>query len=73
MQAKYRYLDYFRKEWNEIRVLVVQEGRKTSTISLLEFGPRGKKPGDTMRVHNKSIIWPKPETQIPGWHAHTDI
>lgn len=71
--VKYRFLDYFNQEWKEIKALVLQESEKTTLIAILEYGPRGKQPGETMRVHNKNIIWPKPEPGIPEWHAHTDI
>ena len=73
---KYRWLDYFKNQWYETKCEVISHTDKSAQIKLLEFGPRGSRPGRVMRVHLKSLVGfndgkqkSKPDT---SWRRYTD-
>ena len=73
---KYRWLDYFKNQWYETKCEVISHTDKSAQIKLLEFGPRGSRPGRIMRVHLKSLVGfndgkqkSKPDT---SWRRYTD-
>lgn len=74
--VKYRWLDYFNNRWYETKCEVVSHTDKTAQIKLLEFGPKGSRPGRVMRVHLNSLIGfddgkQKPEPNL-SWRRYTD-
>lgn len=74
--VKYRWLDYFNNRWYETKCEVVSHTDKTAQIKLLEFGPKGSRPGRVMRVHLNSLIGfddgkQKPEPNL-SWRKYTD-
>lgn len=73
---KYRWLDYFNNRWYETKCEIVSHTDKTAQIKLLEFGPKGSRPGRVMRVHLNSLIGfddgkQKPEPNL-SWRKYTD-
>lgn len=73
---KYRWLDYFKNQWYETKCEVISHTDKSAQIKLLEFGPRGSRPGRVMRVHLKSLVGfndgkqkSEPDT---SWRRYTD-
>lgn len=73
--VQYRYLDFYSNTWRICRCYVVSHTDKTAVIKLVEFGPRGRTPGSTMRVMIKSLIGFKQMSTEPdlSWHKYTDI
>lgn len=73
MDATYNFLDWWTKQMLSVPCKIISRTAKTAVIKLLTFGPRGRKPGDTMRVNIKSLeseaLQPEPDT---SWHAWTD-
>lgn len=72
--VKYRWLDYFNSRWYETRCEVISQTDKTAQIKLLEFGPKGSRPGRIMRVHLDSLIGLERKKSEPdlSWRKATD-
>lgn len=72
--VKYRWLDYFNEKWYETKCEVISQTDKTAKIKLLEFGPKGSRPGRIMRVHLKSLIGLEIKKSEPdlSWRKATD-
>ena len=72
--VKYRWLDYFNNKWYETRCEVISQTDKTAKIKLLEFGPKGSRPGRIMRVHLDSLIGLERKKSEPdlSWRKATD-
>lgn len=72
--VKYRWLDYFNSKWYETRCEVISQTDKTAQIKLLEFGPKGSRPGRIMRVHLDSLIGLDRKKSEPdlSWRKATD-
>ena len=54
--VKYRWLDYYNDKWYVTECEVIKRKKRTADIKLLGWGPKGRKPGDIMQVHLKSLI-----------------
>ena len=74
MTTTYRWIDFWTKERNKTRCEIVSRTRATATIRLLEFGPKGHKPGDLMKVQTKNLDLPidRPVQMELDWHRWTD-
>ena len=60
--VKYRYLDYFKQQYFEVRCEVISYNEKTAKIKLLGFGPKGARPGTIMsKIKHKSLVGFEPE------------
>lgn len=63
---KYRYLDYFKKQYFDVRCELISYNEKTAKIKLLGFGPKGVRPGTIMtKVKHKSLVGFKPDFPKP--------
>ena len=54
--VKYRWFDYYNDKWYVTECEVIKRKKRTADIKLLGWGPKGRKPGDIMQVHLKSLI-----------------
>lgn len=60
--VKYRYLDYFKNQYFEVRCQVLSYNEKAAKIKLLGFGPKGARPGTVMtRIKHSSLVGFEPE------------
>lgn len=63
--VKYRYLDYFKQQYFEVRCEVISYNEKRAKIKLLGFGPKGARPGTIMtKIKHSSLIGFKPEFPV---------
>ena len=71
---KYRWLYWFNKKWYETKCEIISQTDKTAKIKLLEFGPRGSRPGRIMRVQLGSLIGLERKKSEPdlSWKRATD-
>lgn len=70
--VKYRWLDYFNNTWHETRCEIINKTNKTAQIKLLDFGPKGSRPGRIMRVHLNSLVGLQEHEPDLSWRKITD-
>ena len=70
--VKYRWLDYFNNTWYETRCEIINKTNKTAQIKLLDFGPKGSRPGRIMRVHLNSLVGLQEHEPDLSWRKITD-